>query len=111
MPEIIYLSIKILLTIFACHVIGDYVLQNDYIAKTKGQNWWHLIVHSFLYIVPFRLTFGYNINLLFLFIFHLLVDSTKARDKSIGYVKEQIYHISYAVLTYFVFPLFWGLIK
>ena len=111
MLEIIYLSVKILLTIFACHAIGDYVLQCDYIAKTKGQNWWHLIIHSFLYTVPFWIAFGYDARLLSLFIIHFLVDLMKVRYRAIGYVRDQIYHISYAVLAYFVYPISWGLIK
>ena len=28
-----------------CHLVGDYVLQSDFIAKTKGSNWYHLFVH------------------------------------------------------------------
>lgn len=28
----------IILNIIMCHLIGDYVLQCDFIAKTKGQN-------------------------------------------------------------------------
>lgn len=29
---------KLILLVF-CHLVGDYVLQNDFIAKTKGSNW------------------------------------------------------------------------
>ena len=32
---------KLILLVF-CHLVGDYVLQNDFIAKTKGSNWYHL---------------------------------------------------------------------
>lgn len=39
--------------IVIAHLIGDYVLQSDFIAKTKGENWYHLFVHSALYVVPF----------------------------------------------------------
>ena len=31
-----------------CHLIGDYVLQIDFIAKSKGDNWYHLFVHCAL---------------------------------------------------------------
>ena len=48
---------KILLLVF-CHLIGDYVLQIDFIAKTKGINFYHLLVHCLLYIVPFYIVFG-----------------------------------------------------
>ena len=111
MLKIIYLSVKILLTIFACHAIGDYVLQCDYIAKTKGQNWWHLVIHSFLYIVPFWCIFGYNINLLLLFLHHFITDAAKARYKQISYVEDQVSHIVFAVLAYLIAPVIGGLIK
>ena len=43
---------KVILLVF-CHLVGDYVLQNDFIAKTKGSNWYHLFVHCALYCLPF----------------------------------------------------------
>ena len=47
-----------ILLIMFCHLVGDYVLQNDFIAKTKGTNWYHLFVHCTLYILPFYVAFG-----------------------------------------------------
>lgn len=49
----------ILLIIF-CHLVGDYVLQSDFIAKTKGSNWYHLFVHCGLYI--FAVLYSFRIN-------------------------------------------------
>lgn len=46
--------------IIMCHLIGDYVLQSDFIAKTKGENWYHLFVHCALYVLPFYLCFGFD---------------------------------------------------
>lgn len=43
---------KLILLVF-CHLVGDYVLQNDFIAKNKGSNWYHLFVHCALYCLPF----------------------------------------------------------
>ena len=43
----------IVFKLLVCHLIGDYVLQTDFIAKTKGENLYHLIVHCVLYTVPF----------------------------------------------------------
>lgn len=34
---------KVILLVF-CHLVGDYVLQNDFIAKTKGSNWYHSFI-------------------------------------------------------------------
>ena len=44
--------------IVICHLIGDYVLQSDFIATTKGSNWYHLFVHCALYVVPFYAIIG-----------------------------------------------------
>ncbi len=82
---------KILILVF-CHLIGDYVLQCDFIAKTKGENWYHLFVHSVLYCLPFYIVFGANRNLLILFVTHLLVDAAKARYKAIDYLEDQFCH-------------------
>jgi len=58
------MGIKMLETLFKlilCHLVGDYVLQIDYIAKTKGSNIFSLVstlfsIHSpFLYCVWFYL--------------------------------------------------------
>lgn len=68
---------KIFLIVLA-HLIGDYVLQSDFIATTKGENWYHLFVHSILYVVPFYFIFGFNYQLFFLFLSHFVIDAGKA---------------------------------
>ena len=89
---------KLLLLIF-CHLIGDYFLQNDYIAKTKGDNWYHLFVHSVLYIVPFYLCFGVTWQLWYLLVSHFVVDGAKARYHTISYMQDQVWHYI-TLLTY-----------
>lgn len=44
--------IEKIVILIMCHLIGDYVLQIDFIAKTKGQNLYHLFVHCALYCLP-----------------------------------------------------------
>jgi len=86
---------KILITIiFAvmCHLVGDYVLQSEFIAKTKGENWYHLFVHCALYCVPFLLCFGVSWKLATIFGVHIVVDALKARYNKIGYVADQVLH-------------------
>ena len=87
------------LQVLFCHMIGDYVLQNDYIAKTKGENWYHLFVHCVLYVLPFYICFGLDWNLMFLFATHFLVDAGKARFKIFTYIEDQYYHY-WALLLY-----------
>lgn len=84
---------KILVLIF-CHMIGDYVLQTDFIAKTKGENLWHMVVHCTLYILPFYLAFGVDWRISFVWMHHYITDVFKARTKLIGYATDQLSHIA-----------------
>ena len=59
--------------------VGVYVLQIDFYAKTKGENWYHLLVHCLLYCLPFYLAFGFNWQLFVLFGTHIVVDAAKER--------------------------------
>ena len=81
-----------LITLIFCHLIGDYVLQTDYIAKTKGTNWYHLIVHCMLYCLPFFVIYGLTWQLLFIFVTHMVIDPIKARYNKINYITDQLLH-------------------
>lgn len=94
-----------LITIIFCHLVGDYVLQNDFIAKTKGENWYHLFVHCALYCVPFAVVYGIDYKLLALFVSHLIIDALKARYKMISYANDQILHYLIALVLYFITSL------
>ena len=84
----IYTLVKLVI----CHLIGDYVLQTDFIAKTKGTNWYHLFVHCALYIVPFIVVFGFNWKILLLFAVHMIVDPLKAKWGKTTYFQDQLIH-------------------
>lgn len=84
-----------------CHLVGDYVLQSDFIAKTKGQNWYHLLVHCSLYVLPFYICFGLTLKLAYLFVVHVIVDSLKARYGKINYINDQALHYM-ACLIYMI---------
>ena len=62
-----------------CHMIGDYVLQNSYIAASKANNWYHMFVHCILYIVPFYVCFGFVWKLAAIFVVPLSVDVLKVK--------------------------------
>lgn len=87
------MMIKIIILFIMCHMIGDYVLQTDFIAKTKGSNWYHLFVHAVLYCVPFTIIFGLTWELLAIFIVHMIVDPLKARTNKITYTQDQLLHL------------------
>lgn len=81
-----------LIKIVFCHLIGDYVLQIDFIAKTKGNNWYHLFVHCALYCVSFAIVFGIDWKLTVVFITHVIIDTLKARYNKISYPTDQVLH-------------------
>ena len=87
MSELIY---KLML----CHFLGDYVLQTDFLAKTKGENWWHLIAHCVLYTTAFWIILGFGWQIICLLLSHIIIDSAKARYKKIGYATDQVLHIA-----------------
>lgn len=92
--------IRNIIILILCHLIGDYVLQSDFIAKTKGSNWYHLFVHSALYCVPFILIYELDWKIAILFIAHIIIDSLKARWNKISYMNDQLLH--YILLLMFL---------
>lgn len=90
----------IIMGVFA-HLIGDFVLQNDFIASDKGKNDYILIVHCLLYIAPFALIFSLTWHLIPILIIHIVVDRLKARHKVINFATDQIIHYV-ALLVYLI---------
>lgn len=93
--EIIHSLVKIIF----CHLVGDYVLQSDWIAKEKIHDMYILLVHCALYCLPFYLVYGFTIQLAVLFIMHVIIDLLKCMNK-IDIVKDQVCHYALAILLY-----------
>ena len=91
-----------MIELILCHLIGDYVLQIDRIADTKGTNMYHLFVHCALYCTPFYFLFGVSWKLAFIFGTHVIVDLLKARYKVIDYKTDQILHYITLVVVNFI---------
>lgn len=83
-----------------CHLVGDYVLQIDFIAKTKGENWYHMFVHCALYCLPFYIVYGMDWRLLMLFVSHVIVDTAKAKYHRISYAADQVLHYLFIGMLY-----------
>ena len=90
-----------LYTLLSCHMFGDYVFQIEFIAKTKGENWWHLLAHCVTYTAPFAIVFGIDWRIAILLVSHVFIDALKARWRVIGYTTDQIAHIA-MMLVYFI---------
>ena len=81
-----------IIELIMCHAVGDYVLQSNFIASTKGSNWYHLFIHCVLYCLPFAVVFGIDWKLAIIFSVHMIVAPMKARWYKIGYPLDQIIH-------------------
>ena len=94
------MSIARLYILLACHMLGDYVFQSDFLAKTKGENWWHLLAHCVTYTVPFAVAFGIEWRIAVLVLTHMAIDAAKARWQAIGYPADQATHLLCAIALY-----------
>ena len=92
---------KIIINLILCHLLGDYVLQIDFIAKTKGNNFYHLLVHCVLYCLPFYILFGLVWQLIPLLLLHIIIDVLKSKYKLIPYWLDQVLHYL-TCLLYFI---------
>ena len=84
--------IDTLYKLIICHLIGDYVLQSNFIATTKGKNIYHLIIHCLLYSLPFYLAFGMCWQLVIITLLHFPIDIAKAKYNKLSYLTDQIIH-------------------
>jgi hypothetical protein len=58
------------------HFIGDYLLQNDYLAINKRTNWKVCLLHALLYLLPFLLTDLSAMQLLLIGLQHYIQDKS-----------------------------------
>jgi len=58
---------------FILHLIGDYVLQNDWMAQNKVKKWVPALVHATVYSLPFLLL-CWSWWWLMLYLTHLVID-------------------------------------
>lgn len=93
--------IEYIFRLISCHFVGDYVLQNDFLAKTKGTNIWHMLAHCVLYSLPFAFIFGIDWRVWLIIGTHIVIDLSKARWHKINYVTDQVLHLV-VLMIYFI---------
>lgn len=56
------MSADTLFWLIACHFIGDYTLQSDWMAQNKRANWWAALWHAHVYsaVYVFLVTSGWS---------------------------------------------------
>lgn len=93
--------IRDIFLLIMCHLVGDYVLQNDFIANTKGDNVYHMFVHCFLYLLPFYIVYKFDVvTFLIILVTHFYFDTFKSRLNLLSYKVDQIGHYSVLLLLY-----------
>ena len=64
-----------------CHLIGDYWLQNDWMALNKKDRWLPAIIHGLIYTIPFIILTRSWVALLVICITHIIIDHTNVVSK------------------------------
>lgn len=84
-----------LLIWLACHFLGDFPLQGDYLSSMKGRSWQHLCYHCACYTGVFvLLAHASPTAALALFVPHFVIDALKARYNIIPWLwLDQALHI------------------
>ena len=59
-----------------CHLIGDFWLQSDWMAKNKKKNFKIALLHSFVYTLPFLFLTQNIISLSVILFTHAVIDGT-----------------------------------
>lgn len=57
-----------------CHLLGDYVFQNHWMANNKVKAWWPALVHALIYSLMFVMLKPSLVAWLVIFGTHLLID-------------------------------------
>ena len=73
-----------------CHLLGDYVLQSDWMAMNKARKTIPCLVHCILYTIPFLLITQDWKALLFIFGTHFLIDRFPIIVKRLIWFKNHI---------------------
>lgn len=102
------ITMRLVVFLIMAHCVGDYLFQNSYIAANKGKDKYLLFVHSVLYVFGIILTahvFSIEISvlqILTLFITHMITDHIKAIGISIEALGEKKALIVDQVIHYLV---------
>lgn len=109
-----YIELVVLLT---AHLFGDFVFQNDFLAKNKGDNIFIMCVHCYLWsIIMFCGFVILNLNagiltFLSLFISHFIIDKWKCsiEDKSKALTFDlYVDQLLHSVITILIFLILKG---
>lgn len=100
----LYFLLRRIYILLICHFIGDYVLQTDFLAKTKAVNSYHMLIHCILYSVPFAFYFGMDWRIIAIILSHIAVDFAKCNySDNFNYPLDQLCHLMIIGILYLIF--------
>jgi len=70
---------NVLIVLFLCHFIGDFLLQSNKMALNKSSSNKYLAAHAFCYCLPFLLFWKFPLILGILFVSHFIIDYMTSR--------------------------------
>ena len=73
-----------------CHILGDYILQSDWMAMNKGKKTVPCLVHCFIYTLPFLILTQEWKALLIIFISHFIFDRWHILLKRVIWIKNHL---------------------
>ena len=78
---------EVIAAIIVAHLVGDYLLQSDWMANEKTRRWFPAVLHGILYTLPFLLITHSIPALLVIGISHIIIDRYRIA-KHIVFVKN-----------------------
>ena len=94
------MDLEIILVIFWIHFVADFILQSRWMAENKSKFAWPLILHCFVYTLPFLIIDYFYLVAYYAIIngvLHFVVDFITSRITSKLYEKKKI-HAFFAVI-------------
>lgn len=93
------------------HFIGDFLLQNDFLAVNKKKSNWICSLHVILYTIPFCFTEASELQLILIFVQHWIQDRTTFVSfycRTFGIFQTEIKHNALVANNKFERVLPWG---
>lgn len=74
---------------FIAHLLGDYVIQSDWMANEKTKRWWPAVAHGLTYTVPYLIVTRSPWALLVIASTHIVIDRFRLA-RQLSWVKNQL---------------------
>jgi hypothetical protein len=77
------------LLIVLAHLVGDYLIQSDWMANEKTKHWWPAIAHGLTYAVPYLIVTRSPWALLVIAATHIVIDHYRLA-RHLSWIKNQV---------------------